>query len=218
MVGLLVVLSYYLWPSAEGFFRTISKWKVEGGYLFAALSTAFFAGALPFLFQKLQKGKRAPMLWSHFGFSVVFWAARGVEIDALYRLQAFVFGDTATWGAVIPKVLIDQFVYGPAWAVPTTVILYLWKDCGFRIGRTRTTLGERWYYRRAVPVMIANWAVWIPAVTLIYFLPQPLQLPLQNIVACFWVLLLLFITGSNLRTPEQTLGKPAGFPEGPANS
>ena len=128
-------------------------------------------------------------------------------MDALYRLQAHVFGDAVALGVVLSKVLVDQFVYCPIWAVPTTVILYLWKDCGFSVARTKANLGERWYYRRAVPVMVSNWGVWIPAVTLIYFLPQPLQLPLQNIVACFWVLLLMFITGRARNVAEPASGK-----------
>jgi hypothetical protein len=38
--------------------------------------------------------------------------------------------------------------------------------------------------------MIANIAVWIPAVAIIYALPTALQLPLQNLVLLFFTLLL----------------------------
>jgi hypothetical protein len=41
---------------------------------------------------------------------------------------------------------------------------------------------------------MSTWAVWIPAVTIIYCLPAPLQIPLFNLVLCFWVLVLSFIS------------------------
>jgi hypothetical protein len=55
-------------------------------------------------------------------------------------------------------------------------------------------MGERWYRRRVLPVMVSNWGVWIPAVSIIYMLPPALQLPLQNLVLCLWALMLIFLT------------------------
>jgi hypothetical protein len=36
--------------------------------------------------------------------------------------------------------------------------------------------------------------VWIPAVATIYSLPSALQVPLFNLVLCFWCLLISFIS------------------------
>lgn len=199
IVGFFVVLSYYFWPPAEAAFMRVGNLKVEYGFGFAAVSTALFGGVLPFFFQKLQVGDIRPAPWKHLPFMVAFWAFRGVEVDALYRLQALVFGDEAAFGVVVRKVLADQFIYCPFWCVPTMVLLFLWNDSGFSFRRTRARLGARWYYRRVLPVMISNWGVWIPAVAFIYLLPQPLQLPLQNIVVCFWVLLLMVLTADDRR-------------------
>lgn len=197
VVGLVVVINYYFWPPSKGAFAAVANLKTEYGYLFAAISTGFFGGVLPFIFQKLQAGGARATPWNQLPFMTVYWSARGVEIDALYRLQAFVFGDEATAGVVTLKVLADQFLYCPFWCIPTVVLIYLWKDSGYDWKRTRERLGPHWYYRRAVPIMVSNWSVWIPAVAFIYLLPQPLQLPLQNIVVCFWVLLLMVLTAGD---------------------
>jgi hypothetical protein len=74
------------------------------------------------------------------------------------------------------------------------VIGYMFKDSGYSIRRTRLNLGPHWYRRRGLPLMLANWGVWIPTVICIYCLPTPLQLPIQNIVLCMWCLMILFIT------------------------
>jgi len=47
---------------------------------------------------------------------------------------------------------------------------------------------------RYLPMLIAGWLVWIPTVMLIYLFPLPLQLPFQNIILCFWSMILLFFT------------------------
>ena len=44
--------------------------------------------------------------------------------------------------------------------------------------------------RELVPVLIANFGVWMPTVSIIYTLPTVLQLPLENLVLCFFTLML----------------------------
>ncbi|MDY7107501.1 MAG: hypothetical protein SYC29_02585, partial [Planctomycetota bacterium] len=137
-------------------------------------------------------------------------ATKGIEVDALYRLQATMFGEGARIGIILPKVLIDQFVYVPLWAVPSTVIAYLWRDCGYRLPALRRHLGRRWYRRRVVPLMLSNWGVWVPTVAIIYCLKLPLQLPVQNLILCLWALLVMFLTD------EETLETPLSGDETPA--
>lgn len=197
-----IVAAYYFWTPAAGFFRFVGELKTEWGFLFAAISTATFGGILPFFFQGLQRaGQSARLSWRQLPVVTAFWAFRGVEVDALYRLQTVVFGDSPALWVVAPKVLADQLIYLPFWAGPIMMLVYLWKDNACSFSRTRAAIGPNWYRRRVLPLLISNWAIWVPAVTCIYLLPQPLQLPLQNIVVCFWVLLLMFLT-TDQRTPN----------------
>ena len=81
-------------------------------------------------------------------------------------------------------------------AVPPTALAYAFKDADLSLKRTldpirRQGLG-RWMYQVVLPLLLSNWGVWIPAVVVIYCLPLPLQLPMQNLVLCFWSLLLIF--------------------------
>jgi hypothetical protein len=56
---------------------------------------------------------------------------KGIEVDAFYRLQAIMFGSDSSPGTIIPKVLVDQFVYNPFYGVFSVIIPYTWKDCNF---------------------------------------------------------------------------------------
>ena len=68
---------------------------------------------------------------------VAYWAMRGVDVDAFYRLQAIIFGNGVDWRTIVSKVLIDQFVYCVFWATPVTALFYSWKDVDFSIKRLK---------------------------------------------------------------------------------
>jgi hypothetical protein len=51
-----------------------------------------------------------------------------------------------------------------------------------------------------LPVLLGVWTVWIPVVTCVYALPSALQMPLFNIVLCFWSLLFVSITARQNRS------------------
>ena len=193
-VALGMLLGYRHWPAFHDALELVRGWKLRLGFGFSALSTALFGGLLPLLFRLIPATTRHDVPWRHLPFLVAFWAFKGVEVDLLYRLQAFVFGDRAELPVVVAKVFIDQFVYGPLWAVPTMVVAYLWKDSGFRWVPLRQALGPGFYRCRCLPLLIANWGVWVPAVVVIYQLPLALQVPLQNLILCLFVLMVMILT------------------------
>lgn len=193
-----VVLAYYFAPPARSFFEAVARLKSTHGYTFSITSTAIFAGLIPVLVS-LARRNAARQTLSQMAFIIVFWGIKGFEIDTLYRIQAWLFGDSAEPEVVAVKVLVDQLVYCPFWAAPTMVLAYLFKDSKFNLTATRSRVGPHWYRQRVAPVLVSNWALWAPTVTCIYLLPEPLQLPLQNIVVCFWVLLVIFMTSEGER-------------------
>jgi len=79
-------------------------------------------------------------------------------------------------------------------AAPTMTLAYLWKDAGFKVGGVRVALSEKSLLARILTVQLSGWAVWIPGVLIIYAFPQPLQLPLNNLILTLWVMLLILLT------------------------
>jgi hypothetical protein len=74
------------------------------------------------------------------------------------------------------------------------VILYNYRDRGFRISGMYRDLKKDFFMNRVFPVLLSNWLVWIPSVIIIYNLPLELQLPVQNIILCFWSLMMSFLS------------------------
>jgi hypothetical protein len=190
VVALALVLGYYFVPRVQESVAGLAALHQRAGVGFAIVSTAIFGGILPFVFLRLAADASGTRYDGAQGLALtLFWAYKGLEVDFWYRLQAFTVGSGHTPAIIVLKVFLDQFVYCPIWAVPLTTLVYAWVESHFA-GRTVAAdvrLGG-WYRRRVLPLLIGNLGVWVPAVAIIYLLPTPLQLPLQNIVLCFYTL------------------------------
>jgi hypothetical protein len=190
-----LVLTYYFVPAAAGLFAVLAHWQTEGGFAFSAASSALCGGLLPFLFLRFHPDTRATHPWPHLAFFVLYWIWKGSEIDLWYRTLAWLHGDGHDAVTILRKVLTDQFVFNPIYAAPVGNLCFAWKDAGFRWAPVAADLrAGRWYQRRVLPVLLAVWFLWIPVVTCVYALPMPLQMPLFNIVLCFWSMLFAHIT------------------------
>ena len=173
----------------------LGEWKQQAGFVFAATSTGLFGGLIPSLIHKVtgKSDSGAAFVLSN----SLFWALKGIEIELLYRFQAWLFGDRTDWTVVAAKTAFDQIVYVTTIGLVNVVLFYLWRDCRYDFDEFRHRLGRNWYVQRVLPVLISNWLIWIPAVILIYCFPLALQLPVQNLILCFWVLILTILTDKN---------------------
>ncbi len=194
LFALTFVGAYYLSPDFAAGLDRVGAWKETWGYAFSVPSTALFGGAIPFLVLWVSKLVPPGEALRQLLFYVGFWCWKGAEVDAFYRAQAWLFGSEATLLVVVEKVFVDQFIYNPLWAAPTQAICFLWKDSGFSRTELRRRLRVRPLAWRVVVVLVSTWVVWVPAVCIVYSLPSPLQLPLFNLVLCFWCLLLSFVS------------------------
>ncbi|BAM03186.1 hypothetical protein [Phycisphaera mikurensis] len=189
-----VLLGYELWPPMRAALQRLAGWRAEQplpvALGFAALTTTLAGAVLPAAVQRLRPSAPSESPGA-FLYLLLFWAVVGLQVDLLYRGLDGLLGDGRGPAIVAGKVFLDMFVYCPLWAMPETVAVYGFKDAGFSWSRFRRRhAGRGWYRREVFPLLCSCWAVWIPAVCVIYLLPLPLQLPMQNIVLAFWCLML----------------------------
>jgi len=174
-LALLLVLADWAIPSAHAVFQSVGRLKSHYGLAFSATSTAFFGGLVPCLLLIFKGRIRRDRLAAELAFYTLFWAYKGVEVDVFYRLQSHLFGSHANTGTIVRKVLVDQFIYNPIWAAPMSALAFLWKESSFSWRAMKSRLGLD-FLTFTVPVtLMSTWAVWIPAVAIIYCLPAPLQ-------------------------------------------
>ena len=192
-VAVLLVISYYRWPAAAGFWQAVGDFKLRWSFAFSFGSTVFAAVLLPTFLQwvmgTLPEGRRVFRVVS----LALFWGFRGMEIDLFYQFQGWLFGHGHDAATLAKKVAMDQFIYSVLWAVPTFVIALRWVDNQGSWQRTREGLDRNFWTRTYPSILFTNWLVWIPAVALIYSLPAPLQFPLFSIVMCFFILVVTLL-------------------------
>ncbi len=194
LIGLTLVISYYQLEPVATTFDQIGRWKAHYSPWFAMLSTATFGSLIPWLAQVLfiPAEKQTPRRQVLPLF--LFWGIHGWQVDQFYQIQSALFGTAIDFQTIATKTLVDEFVWVPFLAIPQVVLCYLFIENDLSPKRFRAALKETPFLTRAIPLMIANWVVWIPSVTLIYLFPLSLQLPLQNIILALWCLIISFFT------------------------
>ena len=190
-----LVAAYFFHAPSRAALERLAAFRTEIGLPFALVSTAIFGALIPFAVLCLSEATRRRYGFSQMTALVAFWAYKGFEVSAFYALQARVFGEGKTFATIAIKTFVDQFVYCPLLAAPCTWIVYAWVEHGFASAPLAAEWRQPgWYARCVLPLLVATWGVWVPAVAIIYLLPTALQLPLQNVVLCFFTLLVIFMT------------------------
>jgi len=193
-VALTVVVGYYRSDVVRDALDALGALKTEYGYGFSAVSTIVSGGIIPYLFLalsgKIGRGRHG----TEIAFLLGFWLWRGLEVDLLYRMQAVWFGAEPTVTSVLSKMAVDQFIYNPLWIAPMQTLLMALKEEQFSIDGVRRRFARVPFGERMMLMLVSNWVVWIPAVTIVYCLPAPLQLPLSNVVICFWAFMLTSVS------------------------
>ncbi|MEZ6095710.1 MAG: Mpv17/PMP22 family protein [Pirellulaceae bacterium] len=193
VLGTLIVLGYFYWSPCKQFLDAVGKAKEQYGILFGVVSTSLFGGIIPTLLLMKQPGRKIAFRTLLVA-NALFWAFKGLELDVFYRAQALMFGDDNSSKTVVLKTLFDALVYAPIIGLANVILFNRWLDLRFSLSKLWSELNPNWYVTRVLPVLISNWCVWIPAVVLIYLLPLALQLPIQNLVLVFWMLVLAILS------------------------
>lgn len=197
-----LVVAYYRQPATHAAVNALAALHERAGLGFSIISTGLFGGLIPFLYLRGRSATRHRFSWAGGAALTAFWAYKGIEVDLWYRLLAHLVGAGASVGTVATKMFLDQFIYCPILAVPVTVLVYAWVETRFSVSPILADLrAGGWYRRQVLPVLISNLGVWVPAVCFIYALPTPLQLPLQNLVLCFFTLLLAHVMPAREKPP-----------------
>tara|TARA_B100001939_G_C16792534_1_gene552006 strand:+ start:94 stop:792 length:699 start_codon:yes stop_codon:yes gene_type:complete len=188
MLGLCLVFLYYMGEFSQPWFDGIISLKETYGFAYSAVSTSVFGGVIPYLFMQCTGRDPLKGIWSGIIF-LIYWALRGIDVDAFYRLQAMIFGTGVDVETIIFKVLFDQFIYCVIWASPITALFYTWREAGFSIKKWKGNKTWSELFDMILIFTVTTWVVWIPGTAIIYSLPYPLQIPLFNLTLCFFVIL-----------------------------
>ncbi len=184
-----LVASYFYVPTMANAWAAVGAFKARWSYAFSLASTMFAAAIMPSTVQWLMGTLPAVNRVKRIALLTLFWGYRGMEIDLFYRFQGWLFGHGNDLGTLLKKVALDQFVMSPVWFVPTYLMALRFADHGGSLSSTRSSLNREFWLHTCPAVLVANWLIWMPALALIYSLPDTLQFPLFSVVMCFFILM-----------------------------
>lgn len=198
--GVLVV-GWFLVPARQPFYSDVASARERVGLLFSAAIFALAGGIIPMFVQAL-RGERS---WSSAApdgsYLACAWFVLGIATDLMYRLQSTYIRAVHDVMTLVLKTSCDQFLWIPLVALPFQRFIYGMIERGYDFDSKLLPLKLSWY-RQATSNLILNWLVWIPAVTLMYMLPEPLQVPFAAIMVCFYSLLMMSITKNSPQSPQ----------------
>lgn len=192
-VGLLTA-GYYVAAPFRDAAHALLVWKQSGGLFFVAAATVFSGALLPEGLKALlrPRGYRPPdpAGWLHLCSLMVFL---GIAVDGFYRLQCRMFGEADGLGVVVLKVLVDQLLYAPLFALPFVLVWFEWKENGYGIRKTMDSVGPSLFRRRLPGLYLPNLLFWVPSLSALYALPGELQFLLFIFINAAWCLLMVLI-------------------------
>lgn len=193
-----ISLMYYLVPASHGLFSgliALQKWM---GVWFPSIAMGLSVGLLV---ECVKVWVSVSRCWTRentwnalFNFAV--FGVMGMTQFYRYAFQEDFFGTGNSLRVVASKVMFDQFVWTVIFANPYQCILYLWKNCGFswRVVGSQVFPFKAFWGTRMLPVLVSNWAFWIPMASIVYCFPSDLQIPLAILAVTMWVMLLSVLT------------------------
>jgi hypothetical protein len=187
-----IVAAYYLWPQGSAALSTYAQWQAQGGPLGNGLALGIAGGVLSQLsyvyFQKKGRWQRANVESVAFNFIIFFIS--GCIVFEFYRMQAVWWGQGTSLSVIVPKVLVDQFVYTVVFSAPYYALLTRWHALGYSGARLGRELKGDFLTERFLPMLVMNWMFWIPAISFVYAMPTVLEAPLAVFASAIWALLI----------------------------
>jgi hypothetical protein len=186
------VASYYFWPAAARVLSWYAHWQESGGLVRTGLAAGFAGGILSELsLVYVRDGGR----WNathaeNMAYRFVAFFINGMIVYEFYQWQAVWFGNGVSWRVLLPKVLVDQFIYSVFWSTSYQTLVFRWQVLRYSGSRLWKELDGAFVIERMLPVLVTNWMFWIPGVTLVYAMPLILQMPLSIFATAIWSLLL----------------------------
>jgi hypothetical protein len=184
---------YFFVPALRPGFDSISELKTRTDPWFAMITTSVFGGLIPWAVSHARGRHPTGRGLQHLIAMLIYWACTGAIVDALYTLQDQWFGSGRDLATLMKKMLVDQGPFNLIWATPVCLTFFGWKETDFDWKQFRAVHSWPVIRQKYLTIQISCWIVWIPAVTMIYAMPQGLQQPLFNLVICFFSLLLVFL-------------------------
>ena len=185
----LLVAAYYLFASIREMLEGLQLISRSWGLAFSMLTSAIGAGLIPGLYlMATGKSRRDARGFLDLLFTCLVWATNMIWVDYFYKFQDAFWGPSVSFGIVISKMLLDQFVFTSFLSIHHVGIGFRLRDLNYDFNALGRALRDDWIIKVTIPMLVNCWMTWIPGTMVVYSLPLLLQIPLMVLIQCFFAL------------------------------
>ena len=191
----LLVTAYYAFSSVRDALEGLQSLRNSWGLSFSMLTSAIGAGLIPGLYlMAVGKSQHDGRGFLDLLFTSLVWATNMIWVDNFYNFQDWFWGPSATFGILISKMLLDQFVFTAFFSIHHVALGFRLRDLNYDFKALGSALRDDWIIKTIIPMLVNCWLTWIPGTLVIYSLPLPLQIPLMVLIQCFFALEMAFVS------------------------
>ena len=188
IVAVGLVVGYYNLPWVEWAMRPIFDFQASGGWVAAVVNRVVFCGMLPGVSMIAVKSIRPVHPWATILANCIWMGAWGVASNAFFTLQAHIFGTGHDIQTLVAKVFVDKCIWSAMLCVPLYSLFFYWEGRNFSFSRCRAEWPQRYLRQIYLPVLMADFLVWVPVQFVVYMFPLPLQIQLVGLAGAFYSL------------------------------
>lgn len=191
----LLVAAYYSAPRFAEALESVRRIQSRHELLTPFVAQMVFSGLIPGIFLMCWKRPRPRHPLAVALFQGVWCGCWGIVCNAVFRLQAALFGEGCDLGTVLCKMVVDQFAWTPLVIAPANAVFFFWLSRDFSLSRCRADWPKGFWRSLVAPNLFANWMVWIPVSLAVFSFPRELQIHMNGLACSFWVLLAFCVGG-----------------------
>lgn len=184
---------YHFVPAVAESFSPLLEWEQTYGWRAAVVNRVVFTGIVPGVFLLSIRELRPQHPFVTLALQVAWCGMWGVLCDCMYVWVDCWFGAGMDTITVVLKVLFDQLPWTILVVMPANAVFYFWLGRDFSIRRMRTEWPKSFWREQILPMLLANWCVWIPVSAAVFLFPLPLRVHLNGFAAAFWTLACLHL-------------------------
>lgn len=188
MMAVALVIGYYNLPPVEMALRPVFGFQANGGWWAAVANRVAFCGLLPGVFLLTVRAIRPAHPWITVLANCAWMGAWGIASNAFFTLQAEMFGSGHSLATLVCKVFVDKCVWSAILCVPLNSLFFYWEGRDFSISRCRAEWPQSYLRQIYLPILMADFMVWIPVQFAVYMFPLELQIQLVGFAGAFWSL------------------------------
>ena len=152
------------------------------------MNRVVFCGILPGVFLLTMKSIRPQHPWTTVLANCAWMGAWGIASNAFFTFQSRIFGSGHDIATLACKVLVDKCMWSALFCVPLNSLFFFWEGRGFSFSRCRADWPRSYLRQIYLPILLADFMVWIPVQFAVYMFPVELQIQLVGLAGAFWSL------------------------------